>query len=37
MIFLHYLGKGSAIQLANAFRVALDKLGKNNIHQTTGH
>jgi hypothetical protein len=37
MIFLHYLGNGPAIQLANAFRAALNKLGKKNIHEMTGH
>ncbi|WP_207536442.1 DUF1259 domain-containing protein [Desertivirga arenae] len=28
MIFLHYLGKGPAVQLATAFRAALDQLGR---------
>jgi hypothetical protein len=28
MIFLHYLGTGSALKLAEAFKAALDLLGK---------
>ncbi|MEO7214437.1 DUF1259 domain-containing protein [Mucilaginibacter sp.] len=28
MIFLHYLGTGPALELAKAFRSALDELGK---------
>jgi hypothetical protein len=27
MIFLHYLGTGPAVQLAESFRAALDQLG----------
>jgi hypothetical protein len=30
IIFLHYLGKGNALKLAEAFRAALDQLGKSN-------
>jgi hypothetical protein len=30
IIFLHYLGKGNALKLAEAFRAALDQLGKDN-------
>lgn len=33
MIFLHYLGTGSAITLAKGFRSALDQLGKKNQHR----
>jgi len=29
MIFLHYLGRGPAIELAKSFRLAIDELGKN--------
>jgi len=31
MIFLHYLGTGPAMQLAESFRAALDKLGKSDM------
>lgn len=31
MIFLHYLGSGPALQLANSFRAALNQLGKQVI------
>ncbi|WP_207420709.1 DUF1259 domain-containing protein [Desertivirga brevis] len=34
MIFLHYLGKGNAAQLATAFRAALNQLGSNAGHRT---
>jgi hypothetical protein len=30
IIFLHYLGKGPALELAKGFRAALDELGKTN-------
>lgn len=37
MIFLHYLGSGSALQLANSFRAALNELGKKGRHTMMEH
>lgn len=37
IIFLHYLGNGPALQLANGFRAALDKLGKGHSMKMMEH
>jgi len=36
MMFLHYYGRGPAVQLATGFRAALDQLGKGKAHGIQG-